>query len=160
MAFRAPAGLTQSRKCVPSGLRQALPGCETNTGGARPHSYSTVGSSSTSRASGATGRPLASERPLSRDEIVALVTDITRRKRAENADRFLADASALLGTSLDYNKTLPPWVDPNELDYLIVVGNDQFSHPGLREFARDRPVIARTDRYTVLDITGDREPIH
>jgi dolichyl-phosphate-mannose-protein mannosyltransferase len=62
------------------------------------------------------------------------------------------------GWELDYNETLPPWVDPDELDYLIVVGNDQFSHAGLSDFARDRPVVARTDRYTILDITGDREP--
>jgi len=45
------------------------------------------------------------------------------------------------GWELDYNETLPPWVDPDELDYLIVVGNDQlevFKHdllPGITVYA-------------------------
>ena len=36
----------------------------------------------------------------------ALVTDLTERKRAEDALRFLADASAVLSSSLDYRVTL------------------------------------------------------
>lgn len=53
---------------------------------------------------------------------------------------------------LDYNATLPPWVDPDEQDVLIVVGNDQLEHPGLKAFVTDRALIARTDRYTVFDL--------
>ena len=48
---------------------------------------------------------------------------------------------------LDYNEILPPWIDPDEQDYLIVVGNDQLDHVGLRTFAHNRPVVATTDRY-------------
>ena len=59
---------------------------------------------------------------------------------------------------LDYNETLPPWIDPDQQDYLIVVGNDQLDHVGLRTFAHDRPMVARTDRYTIFDLRGDREP--
>lgn len=36
-----------------------------------------------------------------------IVSDITERKRAEDSLRFLAEASALLSTSLDYEQTLP-----------------------------------------------------
>jgi hypothetical protein len=58
---------------------------------------------------------------------------------------------------LDYNETLPPWIDPDEEDYVIVVGNHQLDHVGLRDFTRDLPVVARTDRYTIFDLRGDRE---
>jgi Dolichyl-phosphate-mannose-protein mannosyltransferase len=58
---------------------------------------------------------------------------------------------------LDYNKTLPPWIDPDEQDYVIVVGNHQFDHVGLRDFTRDLPVVERTDRHTIFDLRGDRE---
>ncbi len=53
---------------------------------------------------------------------------------------------------LDYNEDLPPWVDPAEKDFLIVVGNDQLEHPGLAAFARDRTVVAENERYTVFDL--------
>lgn len=56
---------------------------------------------------------------------------------------------------LDYNEGLPPWIDPERKEYLIVVGNHQLGHPGLRAFARDRPVVAETDRYTVFDLRPD-----
>ena len=59
---------------------------------------------------------------------------------------------------LDYNEILPPWIDPDEQDYLIVVGNDQLDHVGLRTFAHNRPVVATTDRYTIFDLRGEREP--
>jgi hypothetical protein len=55
---------------------------------------------------------------------------------------------------LDYNEDLPDWVDASEKDFLIVVDNDQLAHPGLSAFARDRRVVARTDRYTVFDLGG------
>jgi 4-amino-4-deoxy-L-arabinose transferase-like glycosyltransferase len=55
---------------------------------------------------------------------------------------------------LDYNETLPSWIDADEKDYLIVVGNHQLDHAGVRDFARDRPVVARSDRYTVFDLRG------
>jgi len=53
---------------------------------------------------------------------------------------------------LDYNEELPPWIDASRMEYLIVVGNDQLEHPGLRAFADDFPVVAETDRYTVFDL--------
>lgn len=53
---------------------------------------------------------------------------------------------------LDYNESLPAWIDPHQKDYLIVVGNDQLDHPGLRAFVRNRAVVARTERYTVYDL--------
>lgn len=53
---------------------------------------------------------------------------------------------------LDYNDELPPWVDADEKDFLIVVGNDQLGHPGLRAFTTGRPVVAETERYTVFDV--------
>ena len=53
---------------------------------------------------------------------------------------------------LDYNDDLPPWIDPAEKDYLIVVGNDQLEHPGVRAFADGRTVVAQTDRYTVYSL--------
>jgi len=54
---------------------------------------------------------------------------------------------------LDYNDDLPPWIDAAEKDYLIVVGNDQLEHPGVRAFADGRTVVAETDRYTVYSLT-------
>jgi hypothetical protein len=46
---------------------------------------------------------------------------------------------------------LPSWIDPSEKDYLIVVGNDALQDsPGLGEFASGRPVVERTDRFTVF----------
>ncbi|QSQ21043.1 PAS domain S-box protein [Pyxidicoccus parkwayensis] len=39
-------------------------------------------------------------------QVIALVTDITERKREEARTRFLAEASVLLSSSLDYEKTL------------------------------------------------------
>jgi hypothetical protein len=53
---------------------------------------------------------------------------------------------------LDYNEGLPPWVDPAEKDFLIVVDNDQLEHPGLSAFVSGRPIVAETDRYTVFDL--------
>jgi hypothetical protein len=53
---------------------------------------------------------------------------------------------------LDYNEQLPPWIDPTEQEFLIVVGNHQLEHPGLRSFASGRRVVAETDRYTVFDL--------
>ena len=53
---------------------------------------------------------------------------------------------------LDYNDNLPPWVDPMEKDFLIVVGNHHLAHPGLRAFIASRPVVDETDRYTIFDI--------
>ena len=53
---------------------------------------------------------------------------------------------------LDYNDRLPPWIDVDDMDYLVVVGNDQLDHPGLAEFARERSILVRTDRYTVYDL--------
>jgi hypothetical protein len=53
---------------------------------------------------------------------------------------------------LDYNEELPPWVDPAEKDFLIIVDNGQLEHPGLAAFASGRPVVAETDRYTVFDL--------
>ena len=53
---------------------------------------------------------------------------------------------------LDYNDELPSWIDPAEKDFLIVVGNDQLGHAGLRAFTRNRPVVAETERYTVFDL--------
>jgi hypothetical protein len=50
---------------------------------------------------------------------------------------------------------LPEWIDPTEKDFLIVVGNWQLGHSGLRSFARGRPVVARTDRFTVFDLRAD-----
>ena len=40
------------------------------------------------------------------DEVIVIVRDVTRRKRAEATDRFLADATAALASSLDYEPTL------------------------------------------------------
>ena len=56
---------------------------------------------------------------------------------------------------LDYNDELPSWIDPAEKDFLIVVGNDQLAHPGLRAFTRSRPVVAETERYTVFDLRSE-----
>jgi hypothetical protein len=53
------------------------------------------------------------------------------------------------------NETLPSFIDPAEKDFLIVVGNHQLAHDGLRAFARGRPVVARTDRFTVFDLRTD-----
>jgi hypothetical protein len=53
---------------------------------------------------------------------------------------------------LDYNEELPSWVDPAEKDFLIVVDNNQLEHPGLSAFANGRPVVGKTDRYTVFDL--------
>lgn len=53
---------------------------------------------------------------------------------------------------LDYNSDLPDWIDPRSRDFLIVVGSHQFKHPGLRAFASDLPVLARSERYTVFDL--------
>ena len=53
---------------------------------------------------------------------------------------------------LDYNEELPPWVDPADTDFLIVVDNDQLEHPGLSAFASGRSIVAETDRYTVFDL--------
>ena len=51
---------------------------------------------------------------------------------------------------------LPSWIDANEKDYLVVVGNEALrEHPGLGAFARNRKVVARTDRFTVFAL---REP--
>ncbi len=49
--------------------------------------------------------PLFDERGKSRGSIAA-VLDITDRKRAEEAQRFIAEASAVLASSLDYSTTL------------------------------------------------------
>ena len=56
---------------------------------------------------------------------------------------------------LDYSAELPRWVDESEKDYLVVVDNNQLEHPGLRAFASDKPVVARTDRYTIFDLASD-----
>lgn len=48
---------------------------------------------------------------------------------------------------------LPSRIDPRDKDYLIVVGNDALEEsPGLRAFASGRPVVARTERFTVFDL--------
>jgi len=38
------------------------------------------------------------------------IFDITERKRIEEQERFLAEASVLLATSLDYQATLETWL--------------------------------------------------
>jgi hypothetical protein len=54
---------------------------------------------------------------------------------------------------LDYNDSLPSWVDPRSAEYLVVIGNENLeSHRGLAAFARGRPVVGRTERYTVFDL--------
>ena len=57
---------------------------------------------------------------------------------------------------LDYNEELPAWIDATRKEYLIVVGNHQLDHAGLRAFAGKRPVLAETDRYTVFDLRPTR----
>ena len=42
----------------------------------------------------------------SEDEVIVIVRDVTRRKRGEAAQRYLADATAALASSLDYEQTL------------------------------------------------------
>jgi 4-amino-4-deoxy-L-arabinose transferase-like glycosyltransferase len=55
--------------------------------------------------------------------------------------------------------TLPSAIDPAEKDYLIVVDNGSFdASPGLREFARGRRVVERTDRVTVFALRDTDEP--
>ena len=51
--------------------------------------------------------------------------------------------------------TLPSWIDPREKDYLIVVDISALdASPGLRDFARGRRVLERTDGFTVFAL-GD-----
>ena len=46
---------------------------------------------------------------------------------------------------------LPTRIDPNEKDYLIVVGNEALrDSPGLRAFAHGRHVLAQTERFTIF----------
>ena len=53
---------------------------------------------------------------------------------------------------LDYEKELPARIDPDEKDFLIVTDIDALDHPGVRALAAGRPVLARTDRFTVFDL--------
>lgn len=97
--------------------------------------------------------------PLERIADYRTIGDLTNHTtRAIVADDRLAHPIMYFGWivgqawELDYNQDLPPWIDPDEKDYLIVVGNHQLEHAGLRAFARDRPIVARSDRYTVFDL--------
>jgi 4-amino-4-deoxy-L-arabinose transferase-like glycosyltransferase len=55
--------------------------------------------------------------------------------------------------------TLPSGIDPSTKDYLIVVDNGSLeSSPGLRAFARGRPVVDRTDDFTVFALRGPSAP--
>ncbi len=57
---------------------------------------------------------------------------------------------------LGYEEALPSWIDPSEKDYLIVVGNvDELDHRGFRNFVRDAPAIAETERYSIFDLRPD-----
>jgi hypothetical protein len=53
----------------------------------------------------------------------------------------------------------PPWIRPEEADFLIVVGVEQFeTSKGLRKFVRGLPVVARTSRYAIFDLRGESAP--
>ena len=50
--------------------------------------------------------------------------------------------------------TLPTRIDASEKDFLIVVDNGALdASPGLRDFARGRRVVERTDRFTVFALS-------
>jgi hypothetical protein len=49
----------------------------------------------------------------------------------------------------------PPWIRPEEADFLVVVGVEQFdASEGLRDFVRALPIVARTSRYAIFDLRG------
>jgi hypothetical protein len=55
--------------------------------------------------------------------------------------------------------TLPTRIDPSEKDYLIVVDNSSFDgSPALRELARGRRVVERTDDFTVVALDKPSAP--
>jgi 4-amino-4-deoxy-L-arabinose transferase-like glycosyltransferase len=54
---------------------------------------------------------------------------------------------------LDYNERLPAWIDPSKEQFLIVIGVERLeTAPGLHDFVRSLPVIAKTARYAVFDL--------
>jgi 4-amino-4-deoxy-L-arabinose transferase-like glycosyltransferase len=61
---------------------------------------------------------------------------------------------------LEYDEP-PAWIEPEDADFLIVVGTSQFEKSsGLRAYVRGRRVVARTSRYAIFELrpTGTVSP--
>jgi 4-amino-4-deoxy-L-arabinose transferase-like glycosyltransferase len=51
----------------------------------------------------------------------------------------------------------PPWIDPAQATFLVVVGMDELrSEPRLSQFTERLPIVATTPRYAVFDLRGGR----
>jgi hypothetical protein len=109
-------------------------------------------------------RVLATPEPLERIADYRRIGEVTdHTTRAIIVDRQLATPSMYWGWivgrnwELDYNETLPPWLDGDDFDYLVVVGVDQLDNSaGLRRFARGLRVVERTDRFAVFALRPSR----
>jgi PAS domain S-box-containing protein len=97
--------------------------------------------------------------------MVGELTDITERKRAEEAQRFLAEASTLLDSSLDDRTTLARLAHlaiPTLGDYCLIdlVGNDGLIHrvAAAHRHPEKEEILHRQEHHP-LDVDPERHPV-
>lgn len=61
----------------------------------------------------------------------------------------------IVGRSWDLvHETPPPWIRPEEAEFLVVVGAGRAQAPPVAEFVEGLPAVAMSDRYAVFDLRG------
>ena len=115
--------------------------------------------------------------PLETEEgmlVTSIIRDITERKHAEMEQRFLANASAALGSSLDYDATLQAvahlaipfladdcvvdlWDEPGALRRVMSVSGDATREVTARELAERYP-LQRTHSNPIWDVLDHERP--
>ena len=94
---------------------------------------------------------------------INILRDITDRKRAEEAQRFLADATALLASSLDYETTLSRVANlavPHVADWCAVHLVDEDGRLQTLALAHVDPQKVETARHTALRYAPDMNDLH